>query len=182
MISPFVSATICPCYVRYISEISKNGENMKFMKTILLSTTLACSGLVQAGDKDVKEELLNKLTFLYSCKAASYDFQCLNKKGMMKKSCVEFGVSGCGNKFIYTVMGKTWILTSSNMTNMDSAEITSASIQGPSPQVAATSQANMAAHQSAMAANQAAMAASQAASQAAMAASQAAMAATPPPQ
>ena len=40
---------------RYISEISKNGENMKFMKTILLSTTLACSGLVQAGDKDVKE-------------------------------------------------------------------------------------------------------------------------------
>jgi hypothetical protein len=86
-LSPFLqkAAKVPPphpirCCGRYISEISKNGENMKFMKTILLSTTLACSGLVQAGDKDVKEELLNKLTFLYSCKAEAMIFNALIRK------------------------------------------------------------------------------------------------------
>lgn len=160
---------------------------MKTFKTILLSAAIVCSSLVQAGDDDVKEDILNKLTFLYSCKAESYEFQCLKKKGMMKKTCVEFGVSGCSNKFIYTAMGKAWILTSSNITNMSGAENFSASIQGATNQVASSHQASLAAQQSAMAANQAAsmaasQAASMAASQAAMAASQAAMAATPPPQ
>lgn len=151
---------------------------MKISKAILVTSLAILPLLANAGDNRNKEEITNKLTFLYSCPAEDYEFQCLKKQGMMKKNCVEFGVSGCGNKFIYTMMGKTWILTSSNLANLGGEKNTAAMLHSENQSVV-MNQANIASQQAAtMAANQAAMAASQAA----MAANHAAMAATPPPQ
>ena len=57
---------------------------MKISKAILVTSLAILPLLANAGDNRNKEEITNKLTFLYSCPAEDYEFQCLKKQGMMK--------------------------------------------------------------------------------------------------
>ena len=163
---------------------------MKTKSLLLAVLTLTLSTAALANEKE-KNGLSAKIEFLYSCPATVHEFTCLEKAGVMRQ-CRDYAITACGNKYIFTRMGVTWVMTGSNLeasfkqTNLNTtAKANQAVAQGAVQASAASHQIMQATQQASVAASQASMAASQAAmaaSQAAMAASQAAMAATPPPQ
>ena len=91
---------------------------MKFLKVcgtlIVLATLTACGGL---GVKELNQQgegrILNKASFYLKCEKQELKLQCINNDLNNAEVCSEFGVTGCGNKAIYTNIGKTWIMTAS---------------------------------------------------------------------
>jgi len=58
-----------------------------------------------------KERIKNKASFFFQCENVS--MVCINSDVNVNDLCSEYGVTACGNKAIYTKIGKSWIMTSS---------------------------------------------------------------------
>ena len=83
--------------------------------SVLLATSLiGCAGLgAKAQNERGVDRILSKASFYLQCDKAEIKLQCINQDLNNEEVCSEYGIVGCGNKAIYTNIGKTWIMTAS---------------------------------------------------------------------
>ena len=150
----------------------------KLMTKCLVLFLLCTSMQVFAGKEKRHEEykvrIANKILFVSECAREDIEFRCINQQYYKPKLCGEYGVTGCGEKSIYTRIGTSWIQTYTENISMGTASQNAANIESAK----STTTANIATSNAAsMSATNAANAASTAAASAAAASAAAASAA-----
>lgn len=156
---------------------------MRFKISILFSALalVGCSSNPVSVSETAKSkdhrEIYAKVKFISDCRKEAVDFSCI-QKNYNGAYCIDYGVTACGEKFIFTRIGRSWLITHSEKLDQEQSENSLSQSIEASIQVSNIQSAN-AASQVAQTANAASQAA-QAASQAAQAASQAAQAAITP--
>lgn len=93
---------------------------MKLVLTCIVLASIQLTGCAlgigsDSRNEDAHERVANQAEFIFSCPRKNVDIKCLNTGGISYKDCAEFGVKGCDNKAVYTKVGSTWVMTSSNL-------------------------------------------------------------------
>lgn len=157
---------------------------MTKLMTKCLVLFLLCTSVQVFAGKEKKHEaykarIANKILFVSGCAREDIEFRCINQQFRTPKLCGEYGVTGCGEKSIYTRIGTSWIQTYTENISMGTASQNAANIESAKSTTTANIATSNAASMSATnAANAASTAAASAAATSAAAAS--ATAAKPP--